>query len=330
MAVRLHLNESPWDLPPEAKAWVADQAWHLYPDEALYDLVRTKVADRWNVPAESVILTNGADEAIALLMLWYRRVAFWRPSFSGYAWVARGWELDAVEIPLGPDFEVPWTAMWEHRDRLLLLDRPHNPSGMCLFGRAELADLLERWQAWVVLDETYADFARDSLTDVFDPDGRLIVLRSFSKSFCMAGLRLGFMVVPRPVRRPLEARRLPFNVNRLALYAALWVLERPELFQTYVNAVCRERQAMLERMARLPGLRVWPSEANFILFRGPLPLEGLVRRLDMAGIRIRPLEDVVGPGAGRVSVGRPEDNARFLDILEAYYAPAVSDRMAVP
>jgi len=330
LVVRLHLNESPWDLPPEAKAWVADQRWHLYPDEALYDLVRARVAAHWGVPAEAVILTNGADEAIALLMLWYRRVAFWRPAFSGYAWVARGWELDAVEIPLGPDFEVPWDAMLEARDRLLFLDRPHNPSGMCLLGRAQLADLLERWAAWVVLDETYADFAREALTDMFDPEGRLIVLRSFSKSFCMAGLRLGFMVVPQAVRKPLEVRRLPFNVNRLALYAALWVLERPEVFRAYVATVRRERQAMLERMARLPGLRVWPSEANFILFRGPRPIGGLVRRLAECGIQIRNLEDVVGPGAGRVSVGRPEDNARFLDVLEAYYAPEVPSRLAVP
>ncbi len=330
MVVRLHLNENPWDLPPEAKAWVAAQPWHRYPDEALYDLVRARVAAHWGVPAESVILTNGADEAIALLQLWYRRVAFWRPAFSGYAGVARGWELDAVEIPLGPDFEVPWDAVLEVRDRLLFLDRPHNPSGMCLLGRARLADLLERWQAWVVLDETYADFARESLTDMFDPDGRLIVLRSFSKSFCMAGLRLGFMVVPRSVRRPLEARRLPFNVNRPALYAALWVLQRPEVFRAYVDAVRRERQAMLERMARLPGLRVWPSEANFILFRGPAPIGGLVRRLAESGIQVRSLEDVVGPGAGRVSVGRPEDNARFLDVLEAYYAAEVSGRLAVP
>jgi histidinol-phosphate aminotransferase len=278
-----------------------------------------------------VLPGNGSDELIiALLSSLGRRVSGvvlpW-PSFAFYRRVGEALGVPLSLLPLGPDFSLTPEGLLEAlargRENLVILCRPNNPTGN-LFGRDVVLGALEAG-AWVVVDEAYHEFCGETVTDLLARHRRLLVLRTMSKAFALAGLRVGYALGHPETLALMRGVMQPYGVDAFSQTAALVVLGCTEVTRAWVRAVCEERERLLRELRDLPGVRPWPSHANFLLVEllpGAVPPAAeLVAILADRGVRVRYWPDEPRlRDCFRVSVGLPEENSRFLRELRRVLA----------
>jgi histidinol-phosphate aminotransferase len=231
-----------------------------------------------------------------------------------------------VEVPLGPDFELDVDAvaaeMQASRPNLAFFARPNNPTGT-LWPRDTIAALARQFpDVVIVADEAYDDYCGDSMIADARDLPNLVVMRTLSK-IGMAALRVGFLHGPEWLVAELEKVRTPYNLGSLNQRAAVWMLDScRELIRDRCAEVVRERERVRAALAALPGVHVFDSRANLLLFRVGTPGDGQAaatwRGLADRGVLVRDL-DRPGPLAGclRVTIGTPEENDRFLDAMTA-------------
>jgi histidinol-phosphate aminotransferase len=198
------------------------------------------------------------------------------------------------------------------RPRVVFLASPNNPTGG-VFSEAEVLKILAAAPGLVVVDEAYGPYAGRSMLSRLVDQERLVILRSLSK-IGLAGLRIGYVVSHSSLAAELEKIRLPFNVNAFSQAAAELLLSHREWIDANVSEVIRERGRVASRLVAIPGVEVFPSEANFILFRTTHPSDEVFDGLLREGILVRNLGSA--PGLSRclrVTVGTREENDRFLE-----------------
>jgi histidinol-phosphate aminotransferase len=322
-AIKLASNESPIGPSPRAVEAVREAlaSVHRYPDGACFAL-REKLARRLGVTEAQLVFGAGADEILELLAKTLlgpgdELVHAW-PSFAMYPIVARGMGATAVPVPLTRDLVHDLDAMRRavnERTRLVFLCNPNNPTGTSV-GAEAFGAFVESLPDSLVLavDEAYVEYARrsdfpDSLAWLTRPG--TIVMRTFSKIFGLAGLRIGYGVADAELADYLNRARHPFNVNRLAEAAALAALD-DEGHAERSHRVNAEGVDYLSRELRALDFEVWPTDANFVLVRTGADLPGLLMR---EGVIIRPLGGFGMPDHARISVGLPEENERLVKIL---------------
>lgn len=322
--VKLASNENPLGPSPKAVAAVREAlgGLHRYPDGASFRL-REKLARRLDVAPGQLVFGCGADEILELVAKAFLgpgdECVFAWPSFAMYPIVTKGMGATPVAVPLDADLVHDLAALASAvgaRTRVVVVCNPNNPTGTSVgaagfdrFAAALPADVL------LLVDEAYVDFARrpdfpDALAWVRRRPGTLVV-RTFSKSVGLAGLRVGFGVADPELAGYLERARHPFNVNLLAEAAAVAALDdREHLERTLqLNA---EGLDFLSRELGALGIEVWPSEANFLLAR---PGPGAYERLLREGVIVRPLAGFGMPDHVRITIGLPEENERLVKAL---------------
>jgi len=327
--IKMASNENPLGVSPQARTALERHAAKAfrYPQAGNPRLV-TAIARHHGLDPARVVVGNGSDELIDLLIRaravpGRHNVVTFRPCFSIYALQTRFCGAELRQAPLREDFSFDYEALLGLVDAdtvLVFVTTPDNPSGSCP-PASELAKLSQALPeaCLLVLDEAYMDFAEDerahSLLPELDAFPNAAVLRTFSKSFGLAGLRLGYALLPPQLAGYLWRVRLPFSVNILAEEAGLAAL-RDTLFREQSLRLVRDGRKTLSRGLRELGCRVWPSQANFIMFRPPAgspPALELFEQLLRMGIIIRPLASYGLPDLLRVSMGTEEENLRFLD-----------------
>jgi histidinol-phosphate aminotransferase len=327
-SIKLASNENPLGPSPKAMAAVADalRAVHLYPDGSAFYL-RRRLADRHGVSPDDILVGNGSNEIIELIVRTFLRprdeAVMADQAFVIYRMVVQAVAATPRVIPLR-NFTHDLEAMAEAvtpRTRLIFLANPNNPTGTIFRRTAWEAFLrgLPPRQLLVVADDAYADYVEDPEypdTIALRGDGNVpvVTLRTFSKLYGLAGLRIGYAVAPAPVIEAMQRIRQPFNVNALALVGALAALEDFEHVQRTL-AVNREGMRVLTEAFRRLELPFVPSAANFILVRvgqGLAVYEALLRQ----GVIVRPMDGYGLPEYLRVTIGLPEENARFIEALE--------------
>jgi histidinol-phosphate aminotransferase len=323
-AIKLASNESPIGPSPRAVAAVRDAlaGVHRYPDGASFAL-RRKLAARLGVDGSQLVFGCGGDEILELISKCMlgpgdECVYAW-PSFAMYPIVVRGMGATPVAVPLDAGLAHDLAAMRRAitpRTKLVFVCNPNNPTGTSV-GAREFDDFVASLPADVVLavDEAYFEFARRpdfprSLEWLSRRPGTL-VLRTFSKIYGLAGLRIGYGVADRELASYLERARHPFNVNRLAEAAAVAALDDAEHAERS-RAVNAEGMAYLSRELPALGVEVWPSDANFVLARIGV---GACDRLLRQGVIVRPLTGFGMPEHVRISIGLPEENERLVKTL---------------
>lgn len=339
--VRLNTNESPLP-PPEAwraelQAEIATMAFHRYPDRQATAL-RTALAEAHGVGVDEVFCANGSNEVLQCLLLAYggagRRVALFEPTYALHRHIA---ELTATEVASawrGPGFRLSADVV----DALLeasapvvtFLCSPNNPTGMA--EPPELvAHVLEQAPGLVVVDEAYGQFSATSalaLRGAGRPGGdRLVVVRTFSKTWSMAACRLGYLVAAPAVVAACQLVALPYHLDAVTQSAGRLALRHEDEMRRRVALLVEQRGRLAAAMAEL-SLQSWPSEANFILFRptGPPASEVWQDLLDQS-VLVRDCSSWAGlEGCLRVTVGTPEENDRFLAALRRSLAPARARR----
>ena len=326
---KLNQNECPYDLPREIKQAVldraADAAWQRYPEFVPERLVQ-RLAAHYGWVTDGVVVGNGSNELIqatlSVVLGEGDAVVAPSPTFSLYRLLTGVLGGRYVPVPMGPGFafdvdRIVETAVRE-RARVIVLNSPNNPTGSALPDGA-VERLLAETGALVLCDEAYQDFGGPTAIPLLRRTSRLVVLRTFSKAMGMAGLRFGLALAHPDVARELAKGKLPYNVNLVTLAAADVALDHADLLAARTKAVTETRDRFLPRLAGLPGIEVFPSAANFVLFRCQARPAGEVftRLYEEHGILIR---DVSGsPDLAqclRISIGTEEDMEAVLSALQ--------------
>jgi len=324
-SIKLASNENPLGPSPRAVAALREacDGIHRYPDGASFNL-RRALARRLGVGTEQLVFGSGADEVLELLAktLLGRgdEVVYAWPSFAMYPIVVKGMGATPVPVPLDAKLVHDLPAMTRAvtpRTKLVFVCNPNNPTGTSV-GAEAFADFVSALPADLVLaiDEAYFEFVRrsdfpDSLAWVARRPGT-IVLRTFSKIFGLAGLRIGYGIADPELAGYLQRARHPFNVNRLAEVAALAALDDEEHARRTRDLNAAGIEYLTRELTSL-GYRVWPSDANFVLVRtGPGVHEALLRE----GVIVRPMEGFGLTDHIRISIGTAEENERLVKTLQ--------------
>jgi histidinol-phosphate aminotransferase len=324
--VKLDAMENPYGLPAELRMEIArlaeSAALNRYPDSGAVRLkARLRVA--MQIPsAAAVLLGNGSDELIQMLIMAAARpgavVLGLEPSFVMFRMIATFCGVRYVGVPLTPEFALDIdrlaAAIDEHRPALVFIAYPNNPTGN-LFDAAGVARVIEAAPGAVVVDEAYHAFASGTFMPRLTDYPNLLVMRTLSKSG-LAGLRLGVLAGGSAWLAHVDKVRLPYNINVLTQLVAETVLQHQDLLAQQAAAIKAERTRLFDELKRMPGVRPFPSDANFILFRtgsANRVFSGLKQR----GVLVKNLNDSHPSLVDclRVTVGTPEENGRFLDAL---------------
>jgi histidinol-phosphate aminotransferase len=328
VAVRLNTNETPLPPPPGFLAEVGRrmQALELnrYPDRDAVAL-RTALAAREGLDVGQVWVANGSNEVLLQLLQAYggpdRTALLMNPGYSMYPELCRTTLTRTSVHRLGPDGSLDRAgvaaATTDIDPTLVLLANPNNPTG-ALVDHDVVRALHDATRALVVVDEAYVEFAPDgsSVRALLDELPRLVVSRTFSKAFRLAGLRLGYLLGPTEVIADLAKVRLPYHLDAITQLAGLVALEQEDEFLAHRRLTVTERERVHAALRAIDGVEVVPSAANFLLFRTPLA-DGFDRLL-AHGVLVRDLSSAVGrPGTLRVTIGTPVENDTFLAALAA-------------
>jgi histidinol-phosphate aminotransferase len=336
--VKLNQNESPYDLPEALKkeliATFDEIAFNRYPNEQP-ERLRRALADYTGATPEHVIVGNGSNELTYTFGQAFIEkgtpVVLPRPMFSLYEKVVRLCDGDLVGVPPRDDLQFDTDALVEavtaHEPPLTVVTSPNNPTGRAL-PLADLERIVAASPGFVVIDEAYYEFNPDgSAQHLLDDYPNVILLRTLSKGFGLAGLRLGYLVARPEVVRELMKARLPFMVDRFAEAVGIAILNRTDMLRERVERMAEARDRLIDAMEELPGVDVVPSLANFVLFSTPLDPGDLQDRLAERGVLIRNMSGYDElPRHLRVNVGTADENKAFLAALEdtLYTAPEVS------
>ena len=325
--VNLSANENTHELPAEVRSAI-DAALlatplNRYPDP-MANALRDALAARHGVARESVCVGNGGDELLFNLLFAFggpgRALVTCPPDFAEYANFAAMCETPVVSVWRdAEDFSIDEGALVAAaRDAaLVILTSPNNPTGN-LVDRALVEHLLAETDALVLVDEAYVEFAPEgsSVVDLVATNPRLMVLRTLSKAFGLAGLRVGYLVADPAVVDALGAVRQIYSVDVEAQAVALAAVRRRDALAPVVADIVSERERLFAGLTELPGVHVWPSAANFVLARVPGAAEVRRRLRDEHSVLVRDFSATLGlEDCLRLSVGTREENDVLLDAL---------------
>lgn len=322
--VVLASNENPCDLPPEIRARIVERVegfrFNRYPDPTAHEL-RRLIAEANGLEPANVLVGNGGDELIFdLLLAWGgpgRTLLDMPPTFSMYGIDAAVTGTDIVRIPRLADFSVDEAAVLERVGKgdvdIVVISNPNNPTGN-LTDESFLIDLLSATDAIVMVDEAYFEFSRHTMRPHMSRHPNLVILRTFSKAFSLAGLRVGYLLGHEDVVIELMKVRQPYSVDAFSQVVASTVFRERVAFEQTIRDIIRGRDQLSRGLASLEGVEVFASEANFVMLRVEHASAIWRDLLHNHSCLVRDFSRAEGlSDCLRVSVGTPEENQIFLD-----------------
>lgn len=323
----LSANENPFGMPEGVRAAaleaVAGVAFERYPDP-LADGLRGDIAAWHGVKRSQVVVGNGGDELIFDLLLAFggpgRVLLDCPPTFSIYALYAKLTGTEVLSIARDPsDFSLDYAAVEAAAERadIVMVTSPNNPTGNTV-DPAWVASLAERARGIVVVDEAYVEFADEgaSCVGLMRDHGNLVVLRTFSKAFALAGVRCGYLLAQEGVVDGIAAVRQPYSVDAIGQAVARVVVANRDAYDGAIATIKAERTRLERSLSAVDGVRAWPSQGNFVLVRMPHAHEAYMRLRDEFSILTRDFShDPLLGDCLRITVGTPQENDRVIDAL---------------
>ncbi|MCD6310956.1 MAG: histidinol-phosphate transaminase [Elusimicrobia bacterium] len=327
--VKLASNENPYAPPKKVMAAIraAAGAVNRYPDSNAFEL-KKKIRSKMGVTPENIVVGNGADEIIELLGKAFLdpqdRIIVSRHAFIRYRMAAdlMSAETKTVDMKNYAHDLVKMAEAAGKRDKFLFVTNPSNPTGT-YSGKKEIEKMFailkkKKDAPVIVFDEAYVDFAdaKDyvSAINYFKAGKKIIILRTFSKNYGMAGLRMGFAVAPKEICSILERIRPPFNTSTLSQAAAIAALEDTSYVKTVKKKILAEKKRMEKNLSQM-GLEYVPSQANFLLVNVGNGNKMFTKLLKM-GVIVRGMAEYELPEFIRVTVGKPAENNFFIKCLK--------------
>ena len=326
-SIKLASNENPMGPSPLALEALQKNmaALNRYPDGGCYELSR-KLSEKLGLPPENIVIGAGSDDIIGMLtralLLPGDQAVMPQPSFLMYEIMVRTASAEPVYVPLKSlalDLD-EMAARINSKTRMVFLTNPNNPTGTTI-SKADFEHFLESLpeEVVVVMDEAYIEFVQD--TDCVESLGYIqeghpvVVLRTFSKAYGLAGLRVGYGIMPESMALLLHRVRLPFNVNTLAQSAAVAALDDRDFLEQSLKVVHEGLDYIVRRLDDLK-IRYFPSQANFLLIDVEENADDIYDNLLRKGVIVRSMTSYGYPRYIRVSVGLPDENRRFVDALD--------------
>ncbi|MBI2441056.1 MAG: histidinol-phosphate transaminase [Lentisphaerae bacterium] len=316
--IKLNTNENPYPPSPAVRKvlqGIQAETLRLYPDP-LGRALRRKIAELHKCSSDSVFVGNGADEILALCTRAFVEnegaIGFFEPSYSLYPVLAQIRGVRSLPVALGPDFE--WAMPASYRANLFLMTTPNAPTGI-QYPKAKIRAFCARLRGVVVLDEAYVDFAREHCLDLALARPNVLALRTLSKSYALAGLRLGYAVGSPALIAALFKIKDSYNVNRLTQAAALAALGDQTYMRKLVERIKKTRNWTATELKRL-GFCVFPSETNFLWVRPPrLKAHELFSRLRARNILVRHFPGKRTQDYLRITIGTPDQMRALLSAV---------------
>ncbi len=323
---KLNQNESPFDVPKELKEKIVALArqleWHRYPEHSSMRL-RKKLSEWLGFDADSFVLGNGSNQLLQTLLNATvsdgQKVLICPPTFSLFDLFPPLYGAELINVYNKSDLQVDQEQVLEkiksEKPRLILLCSPNNPTGAEI-SLGFLEKVLELSPNLVLWDEAYAEFTDQSALELLPKYENLIISRTFSKAFSIAGLRFGYFIAQPHITAQLLKVNLPYNINLFTESVALTLLENKSLLFEQVQYIRKQRDGLYRDLCNIESIEVFPTSANFILFRvhnGKRVFNALKER----GILVR---DVSGypllQNCLRVNAGTESENSLFIDALK--------------
>ncbi|HOO60296.1 MAG TPA: histidinol-phosphate transaminase [Candidatus Mcinerneyibacteriales bacterium] len=325
--IRMHMNESPYDFPFRAKLKVTLKAlftsWNRYPEELNHEALN-ELSLYTGKNAENLWLGNGSNELIRLAFLAWgdkgKRVLMISPGFITYEKEAARSGCEAIRVPLKNDLSFDRTVFLDEVKRadLVILISPGNPSGESLPVNF-IEKVARKCPGRVLIDEAYGEFAGESCIPLIERHENVVILRTLSKAFGLAGARIGYAIGAKRTIEELRKVSLPYNPGFFSLLLLKEAVGRKRVMEKRVAKLRSERARLIVRLKKSPFFTVVPGEANFILVREKTPesRQALLDSLDHERIVPRVYEN--GPLATwlRFTVGRPRENNRLLKAVDS-------------
>ncbi len=314
-------NENPYPHHPAVIDAIKQELGNVnrYPDPEYREL-KEAIAEYLDVEVDQIAVGGGASEILgnictAVLDV-MDQVTIPIPSYTMYATFAmlRDASLNFVKYPY---YHINAEDLIEKAggSKLMFLCSPNNPTGNVV---EDLEYILSNFNGLVVLDEAYAEFSKGNAIKLIDDYYNLVIVRTFSKFFGLAGLRIGYAVSKDlEIIEALEKIRLPFCINNIAVKAAIAALENVEYYRRIRDKIVEEREKLVKELERFEQLEVFPSEANFVLVRVKDEI-GLAKRLEEKGIAVRDVSGLMGLKGEhvRITIGREEENRTLVEALK--------------
>lgn len=292
----------------------------MYP--AYGDVVEV-IADYCKVRPEQLMITNGSDQGIDLIIRAActagDEIIIPGPSFAMYGQCARVEDLVILEPQYQRETGFPTDEVLSAistRTRAICIANPNNPSGTVV-AREDIVRIAQAApQAVILVDECYYEYFGETVCDLVDQWPNIVITRTFSKTWGMPSLRLGYVIAePSNIRALLNVRG-PYDINQLAIVAIRAALAHPEYTQEYVQEVMQQSKPMLEKWLQAKGIDYWPSGANY-LWTFPEQPEQINRCLQEQGILVRPKADPMGRVGLRITLGTLVQTERLIEVLES-------------
>ena len=326
--LKLDAMENPHRLPADLQAELGKRLGALelnrYPGERNNDLRRALAAYARMPEGFDIMLGNGSDELISLVAMACdvpgASILAPLPGFVMYGMSAQLQGLKFIPVDLTPDFELDEAAMLaaidRHQPSIVYLAYPNNPTAN-LWDEKAVEKIVNAAPGLVVMDEAYQPFSSRSYIDHIARHEHVLLMRTMSK-FGLAGVRLGYMIGPQALIAEIDKVRPPYNISVLNCEAALFALEHEQVFAQQAAQLRRERQGLMQKLAAMPGVKTWPSDANMILVRVPdaqKAFEGMKSR----GVLVKNVSKMHPLLANclRLTVGTADENAQMLAALQS-------------
>ncbi len=327
--IKMDANENPYEIPQNIREAVADEIFrhnfNRYPDPVATDL-RKAIAVEFGIDPDLIVVGNGSDELINYLVSAFTgagsKVIFPIPTFSIYGICSELWGVKVSAIPLSENFELQteeiMSEMKSSNKSMVFIGYPNNPTGNC-FSYQAIMDIINcDANSIIVVDEAYAEFSGKSFIPLLNEYDNLVILRTFSKAYGLAGLRIGYMIAKKEIINQILKVKMVFNINSLSQKIALILLKYKDQMFDLIQKILKERERLSNMLDCIDWIKRYHSDANFILFRTEYDSEKVFYRLLSKGILVRAFSDKgLLENCLRVTVGKPEENDLFISALES-------------
>ena len=326
-SIKLASNENPLGPSPMAVKAIksAIEKLHRYPDGSGHVLIH-KISEYLDLPPQNIVLGNGSDEIIGMLthalLTPGDEALFPSPSFLMYEISVRGAGGIPVSVPL-TSFSIDLERMADRitdRSRMVFLCNPNNPTGTIIYQK-DFERFIDKIPpgVLVIVDEAYIEFVKDQgcarSIDYIDNNRPLVTLRTFSKAYGLAGLRIGYGIMPEEIVHLLNRIRMPFNANSLAQIGASAAIEDVTFLENVKRVVHDELEFLQASLDDL-GITYFPTQANFFMIDVKEKADAIFEKMLKQGIIVRSMKSYGYPHYIRINVGLHEENVRFIKALE--------------
>lgn len=321
--IKLNANESPFNMPDKVKdniiKWIKEKEnLNIYPDTDCTEL-RIELAKFWNVQKQNIICGVGSDQMIDYICKAFLEVddivLVPSPSFSMYTLTAKLNKAKVINIAFDDNFEYNTDYIIQlcnkYNPKLLFICTPNNPTGKSI-NIEDIKKILNNTKCPVILDEAYAEFNDKTMIPFINDYKNIIILRTFSKAYSLAGIRVGYAVANEDAINCIEIVKTPYNLNTLSQKIAIEVLKNVEIYKERIDYLKSERDWLFDKLKAIDYIKAYSSDANFIYVESKIDI---AKKLLNSGILIRAFNKQDDLYRFRISIGTRQQNEELIKNL---------------